>query len=264
MNEMKMKSFFLFFFLIQRLCFCVEIGTVEEAPGNFTDENGQVVGLSVDFVKEIQGRIGDGSPIIMYPTSRTIKYSIEKPNFVSFSLSRTETREDNYYWISLVMRKSLVLYAKRDSKYSIKDLEEAKAVDSVGVVRNSIQHDFLIENNFNNIIPSLDHETGFKRLLSGSLSLMYHSPHGMAKLCRDFNIDINELEPVLIIRISNSYIAMSKISDPAIVRAWQDAAKEIKADGTFNRLAQKWLIYTEEYIGIPSEIKDGALNFWRE
>ncbi|MCP4162768.1 MAG: ABC transporter substrate-binding protein, partial [Deltaproteobacteria bacterium] len=114
------------------------------------------------------------------------------------------------------------------------------------------------------IEPAATHEQDLKKLLAGRITIMYHSMNGAAKLCKDMNLDFSEIEPVLILQISKSSIAMSKNSDPAIVKAWQDAAKEIKADGTFNRLAQKWLEYTEKYIGIPSEIKDGALNFWRE
>ncbi|MCP4162770.1 MAG: ABC transporter substrate-binding protein [Deltaproteobacteria bacterium] len=257
-------SLFLFFFLTQQLCFSLEIGTVEEAPGNFTDENGVIVGLSVDFVKEIQRRVGDHSSIEMLPAARLFHYLRIKPDYVAFSLSRSEAREDKYHWISLVMRKPLCILARKDSNITIRNLEDAKKYDSVGVLLNSVQHDFLIENNFSNIIPNLEHEQTLKRLLYGSIPLMYHSMHGAAKLCRDMNLDINEIEPVLILQVSNSSIAMSKDSDPAIVRAWQDAAKEIKADGTFDRLAQKWLEYTEGYISIPSEIKDGALNFWRE
>ncbi len=261
---MKMKSFFYFFLLAQQLCFCLEIGTVEEAPGNFTDENGQVVGLSVDFVKEIQKRVGDNSPIEMLPAARLIHYSLERPDYVSFSLSRSEAREEKYHWISLVMRKPLCILARKDSNITIRNLEDAKKYDGVGVLQNSVQHDFLIDKGFTNIIPSMVHEHNLKRLFYGTLPLMYHSLHGAAKLCKDFDYDINEIEPVLILQISSSSIVMSKNSDPAIVRAWQDVAKEIKADGTFDRLAQKWLLYTEEYIGIPSEIKDGALNLWRE
>ncbi len=244
--------------------YAIEIGTVEEAPGNFTNEDGNIVGLSVDFVKEIQKRVGDNSVIEMLPATRLFKYAKERDNYVLFTLSRTESREDQFYWISLVMRKPLIMFVKKGSDCNITNLKDAKNVDAIGVVRGSVQDDFLVENNFINIVPGRDHEQNLNRLLSGRIDVLYHSMHGLAKLCRDMNLDLNEFEPVLILQISNSSIAMSKNSDTSIVRQWQEAAEEIKADGTFDRLAQKWLEYTEEYIGIPSEIRDGALNFWRE
>ncbi len=38
----------------------------------------------------------------------------------------------------------------------------------------------------------------------------------------------------------------------------------MKADGTFDQLAEKWAAYTREKDGIECEVKNGALNFWKE
>ncbi len=98
--------------------YTIEIGTVEEAPGNFTDENGNVVGLSVDFVKEIQKRVKDTTPIEMFPAARVLSYSRTKKNYVIFTLSRSKAREKNYHWIALVMRKPLVMFARKGSDHN--------------------------------------------------------------------------------------------------------------------------------------------------
>ncbi len=250
--------------LISRACFGLSLGTVEEPPGNFTDDNGQMTGLAVDFIKEIQQRVGDNSPIKIFPGARLIKYSLTKKNFVIFSLSRTASREDNYHWISLVMRKPLVLFALKGHSLNINSLEDAKKVPAIGVLRKSVQHDFLTQKGFNNIKPTSNHKQNLEKLLRKRISLMFHSMQGAAKLCQDLNIDFSELEPVLMPKVSLSSIAISKNSDPQIVQAWQQAAQAIKDDGTFAHLALKWLAYTEHVIGIPSEIKDGALNFWQD
>jgi len=195
--------------------------------------------LSVDFVKEIQRRVGDNTDIDILPGARLIQNSKEKKNYVIFSLSRTEAREDQYHWISLVMRKPLVMFTKKSSSLNIKSLEDARKVENIGVLRGSMQENLLNENNFSNIKSVADHEQNLRKLISGRIDIMYHSMQGAAKLCKDLNIDFNELEPVLILQVSNSYIAMSKNSDISVVKEWQDAAEEIKADGTFDRLAQK-------------------------
>ena len=38
----------------------------------------------------------------------------------------------------------------------------------------------------------------------------------------------------------------------------------MKEDGTFDQIAEKWAVYTRERIGIECEVKNGALNFWKE
>ncbi len=242
----------------------IGIGTVKEPPGNFLDENGNIIGLSVDFVKEIQKRVGNHDPMEILPGARLISYSLTKKNYVIFSLSRTPEREDKYHWISLVMRKPLVLFARKGANFNIKTLEDAKKVRSIGVLNKSVQHEFLLQNGFTNSEPVSKHILNLKKLMIGRISLMFHTMQGEAQLCKELNIDFDELEPVLMPQISESSIAMSKSSDPDIVKKWQDAAKAIKSDGSFNQLAQKWKKYTEDVIGVKSEIKDGALNFWRD
>ncbi len=93
---------------------------------------------------------------------------------------------------------------------------------------------------------------------------MYHSIQGMAELCRTNNIDLKKFEAVLLPQISLSFIAISKNSDQRIVAQWKNAAQEIKNDGTFEKLAQKWVAYTQDVVGVPCEVKSGALQFWRD
>jgi len=175
--QMKFKTMLsiLFFILFQQQCFSLSIGTIAEPPGNFEDKDGNITGLSVDFVKEIQKRVNNNSPIQMLPGTRLIYNSLKKKDYVVFSLSKTKDREDKYHWISLVMRKPLVLFAKRGSNYNIKNLEDARKVESIGVLRGTVQHDFLIANNFNNIDPVAHHLHNLKKLMLGRISLMYHT-----------------------------------------------------------------------------------------
>ncbi len=161
-NKFKSMLILLFIFIIQQLCFSVEIGTVEEPPGNFTDKDGNIVGLSVDFVKEIQKRVGDDTPIDILPGARLIKNSVERENYVIFSLSRTPAREDKYHWISLSMRKPLAMFVKKGSNLVINSLDDTRKVDSIGVMRSTVQHDFLTREGFTNIEPAATHEQDLK------------------------------------------------------------------------------------------------------
>ncbi|MCP4021781.1 MAG: amino acid ABC transporter substrate-binding protein [Desulfobacteraceae bacterium] len=256
--------FFGIFLLFLQPCFGLEIGTVQEPPGNFKGADGKPDGLSVDFVKEIQKRIGDTTPINILPGARLIHNSLTKPDYVIFSLSRTGAREEKYHWITLMMRKPLVMFAKKGSGVNVKTLDDAKKVSGIGVMRSSVQHEFLTKNGFTNAKPVIEHEQNVKKLLAGRVDLAYHSMQGMAGLCKSMGVDFNELEPVLVLQVSKSSIAMSKSSDPGIVKKWQDTAKAIKDDGTFEKMAQKWAEYTEKTISIKCEVKDGALNFWQD
>lgn len=70
---------------------------------------------------------------------------------------------------------------------------------------------------------------------------------------------------MLLPHASLSYIAVSKNGTaPETVKLWQETAQRLKDDGTFGKLAEKWAKYMRETDGIEAELKDGALNFWKE
>jgi polar amino acid transport system substrate-binding protein len=216
-------------------------------------------------VREIQQRIGNTDEIRMIPWTRIYQTALKQPNIVFFSVARTPEREDKFHWIALVMRKPWALYGRKGAKSKITSLEEAKKVEAIGVVRGDVRAEWLRQQGFTNLDEATDHEQSIEKLLRGRVDLIFYSPHGAAHICRKLGIDFNEFEPVLFPHASLSYIAMSKNgTPPETVTLWQETAQQIKDDGTFEQLAEKWAAYTSEKDGVEAEVKDGALNFWKE
>lgn len=75
---------------------------------------------------------------------------------------------------------------------------------------------------------------------------------------------MEEIKAAFNLKMSNSYIIMSKHTDPEIAAVWQNAVEDMKTDGTFEKLCLKWVEYTRELVGVDAEYRDGALNFWVE
>lgn len=95
--------------------------------------------------------------------------------------------------------------------------------------------------------------------------MIFYAPHGVAHICRKLGVDYNDLEPVLFPHASLSHIALSKNgTPPETVKLWKKTAQKIKDDGTFEKIAEKWAIYSREKDGVEAEVKDGALNFWKQ
>jgi polar amino acid transport system substrate-binding protein len=237
----------------------------ESPPGNFTHENGKITGLSVEVVQEIQRRIGNTTEIQLLPWARAYKTALRLPNVVLFSVARTLEREGKFHWIALVMRKPWAFYGKKGAGLQIKSLEDAKKVRAVGVLRDDIRADWLRQQGFTNLDEASEHEQNIEKLLRGRVDLIFYAPHGVAHHCRKLGIDFHEFEAVLFPHASLSYIAMSKNgTPPETVTLWQETAQQLKEDGTFEALAEEWATYTREQDGIEAEVKDGALNFWKE
>lgn len=236
--------------------------TVEEPPSSFMSDEGEPAGFSVDIVHEIQHRINNNDPIKIVPEIRALKTASESPNVLLFSFSRTQEREKDFHWIMLLMRKPWVMYSKKDAGFVIKNLEDARKMKSIGVVRGDVRAKHLERMGFTNLEEVSIHELNVKKLLLNRIQILFYEPQGMAFVCRKLGVLMSDFEPVLKTEPSEVYIMMSRRGTaPATVRKWTDTARLIKEDGTFQRIAEKWANIIYGQVGIVCEVKDGALNF---
>jgi len=243
----------------------MKIVTLVEPPANFLDENNQPTGITVDFVREIQKRVGNNDPIKIKPWKRAYNMALRQPNVVIFTASRTKAREDLFHWISLSTVRRWTFFAKKGSGYDFDNLNQLKSVSGIGVMRGNIRESFLRDRGFNNIQLTNEHLQNLKKLLVGRIDLMFNSDLGMASICKDEGLDFNAvIEPVFDAKVSRSWIMISKKTSPEIVAKWRKAAEEIKADGTFKRLSQKWVKHIEKEYGAKTEVKNGAFYYWKE
>ncbi len=243
----------------------LRIWGLSSPPGNFIDENERFVGLSVDVVREIQQRVGNKDKIEMVPWKRIYRTALKEPNVVFFSAARTPERENKFHWITLMMRKPWALYAKKDSTLQIKSLDDAKKVGGIGVLAGGIRGTWLQQQGFTNIDRVATHELNVAKLVRRRVDLILYSPQGMAHTCRESGYDFGKFKIVLVPHSSLSYLAMSKNgTSEKTVNLWKEAAHKMKEDGSFEKIAGKWAAYTREKNGIECEVKDGALNFWKQ
>lgn len=264
-----MKKFiFLFAAIISLFCASftfaqeLQILTVDEPPSSFKDEKGLPTGFAVDVVTEIQKRISNRDKITIMPEARVIKTATESPNALIFAFSRTPAREDKFHWIMHIIRKPWILYSNKGANISLNSLEDAKKIEKIGVVRGDVRDQQLKQLGFTNIEDVTTFDQNIKKMRVNRLQLLYYEPLGMAYVCKELGIPIAEFEPVLKTNVSDVYIMMSKQgTDPETVKKWTEAARQIKEDGAFQKIAEKWSKYIYEQVGIMPEFKDGVLNF---
>lgn len=72
----------------------------------------------------------------------------------------------------------------------------------------------------------------------------------------DAGLNPADFEPVYELFVNRLYIGMSKRTDQAVVRSWQEALDAMKRDGSFNRLAQQW----SQHWGAQWVVRDGAVQ----
>lgn len=239
----------------------IRILGVQEPPGSFASENGTPRGISVDYVREIQKRVGNSDPILIVPETEALAAARLQPNVVAFSFSRTNEREDQFHWIAHVFRKPWVLYVRKDSALKVASIEDMRKATSIGVTEGDVRALWLQKQEFSNLVPVAEPEQNIANLLAGKVEAIFFEPQGVAFYCRKLRCPKGELVNIYSPRSSEVYILMSRGTPEATVRKWKDAAAQIRTDGTFAKMAEKWVLKSALDYGIDSTVRDGVLIF---
>lgn len=239
----------------------ISIYGVEEAPGSYANDKGKALGFAVDVVAEIQKRIGNKDPIRIVAETMALDSARTKPNVVAFSFSRTAEREPQFHWITQVIRKPWVVYALKTTSLSVNSVEGMRAIPKIGVVDGDVRAKYLQKEGFTNLDVVAEPEDNIRNLLDGKVQAIFYEPAGIAFYCRKLHCPKDGIVNAYSPRSSDVYILMSKATAPEIVKAWQDAAKAMKADGTFDAIAKRWVLKSALDFGVDSYLKDGAIVF---
>ena len=137
-KNQRLKVLHLAFARVITLCFlsCVGPGgsvaaaselrflTVEEPPTNYL-ENGEVVGTSVDLVRELARRLDETIDIELLPPARAILVANTTANRILFTAALTEARkEQGYHAIGPVITRKHVLYARKGRNLQLAKLDD--------------------------------------------------------------------------------------------------------------------------------------------
>lgn len=239
----------------------VEILAVDEPPSSYIDSTGEVSGFSIDIVREIQKRVGDNSPIKVVPEARALITAAVKPNVLLLAFSRTPEREEDFHWITLLLRKPWVLYSHSSNRIKLNKLEEAASVSHIGVVIGDVREHFLSHQGFNNLSNTISHKQNIKMLQLNRIDLLFYEPLGMAYLSNELKIPLSEFNPVYRSKSTDVYLMMSKNNtNKSLVDKWRQASKAIKEDGTFESISHQWSIKINQETGLNYGYRDGALD----
>lgn len=239
----------------------LQIFAVEEPPSSFIGAAGKPQGFAIDMVRAIQQEVGNADDILFVPEVRAMKIAEDTPNVVLFGFSRTEEREQDFYWITPLARKSWVLYAHESAPVTLASLDEAKVLERIGVVRGDVRATHLKTHGFRNIDEVAYHELNVKMLKNQRIDLLYYEPLGMAYASKKLGMDPAEFTEVLITGMSEVWVLMSKSTDAEIAQRWQTAAQKLRKNGSFEQIARKWSAIIHEETGTRSKVVEGLLTF---
>jgi polar amino acid transport system substrate-binding protein len=216
------------------------IYTEELPPLNYT-RDGELTGLSVEMVREIQKRIGDSTPTQVVPWARGYKAALEQPNVALFSTTRTEEREKLFKWVGPLTRWNYVFYKKRGSPITLNSLDDARQVETIATYRDDAREQFLKQKGFINLESSPKLISCARKLMEGRVDLWLDSNLTAHQVVQNAGYNPADLEPVLTVKTNHLYIAFSLATADSVVEQWQSALNDMVGDGSYQAIYQRWL-----------------------
>ncbi len=210
--------------------------TEELYPFSSMNDDGNLEGLSVAVVRELQDRVHCSNRIEIHPWNISYDTALRTPGYAIFSTVRTPEREDQFAWVGPIATLEFVLYSASDSGIALQSLEAARNTGEIAVVDGDARHDFLIKNRFTNIRTFSSDEECLGALVNRSVSLFLGSSATTPDTIRKKAIPEDSIVPVYTLLRNDLYIAFNKDTDPGIINAYQEALDAMKADGTFSRI----------------------------
>jgi len=220
------------------------IYTEDSPPGNYL-KNGRAEGFAVEIVRDILQRLNLPDRIEVVPWARGYSQATQAPNVVLFSTTRLPQREHLFHWVGPIYTQTWAFYGRRNSGLQIHSLEQARKVARIGTYLQDAKEQYLKTQGFTNLVSTNRNISNIVHLVNGDIDLWVSSDFNMPYQARQAGVDPEQLERVYAFRRVENYIAFSLETPVPVVRAWQRCLDEIKQDGTYAALMEKYEFHPE-------------------
>jgi ABC-type amino acid transport substrate-binding protein len=218
----------------------LRIITEELPPFNHAGPDGKVTGQSTEVVNGILTRLNTKAEIEILPWSQGYNAALKGPRVALYSTGRTEEREHLFKWAGPVTSYDFTFYTRNGSSIAISSVEGAKISGLIGVVKDDARHQFLMEQNFTNVVTCDTDAACLRNLLENKSDLWFGSAVNFPATVKKEGMDPMAVKEVYQVKSVPMYIAFSSDTPDSVVAEWQGIIDEMKRDGSFAAIRQRY------------------------
>ncbi len=215
--------------------------TEEYPPISFKNKNGKADGLASEVAYTIMKRLKMKQNIKILPWSRGYSLTKKGPNYLLFSVGRTDIREKLFQWVGPIYFMKSSFYVKKDSKIKILSLEYAKKIKRIGINREAFDEQYLKEQGFKNLKTANNDIAKVKTMMGGRYDVMVNTNVTLSATMKKAGYTTNDVKPIYSFMEVGVYFAFSKQVPKQIITAWKDELNKMKDNGELESIRQKWL-----------------------
>ena len=198
-------------------------------------------GMAVELVLALQKKIGSNAAIQLVPWNRGYKALLEEPNVLLFTVGRSEEREKIMTLLGPVAISRTVLYTRKGNAARLQSLGDDIYQVAVGAYRGSIFADAAVKKGFQTLDLAATSQVVAKMLMMGRFELWSEGSVVVPSVLKDIGYSIQDVERVMVLDSLELYLAFSPKTPLSTIRVWEDALRQMKKEGSFQKIHQKWL-----------------------
>ncbi|MDD2559780.1 MAG: transporter substrate-binding domain-containing protein [Bacteroidales bacterium] len=222
----------------------IQIYTEASPPFSYMtgqDTTRKVEGSSVDIVNEIQARTGHVNKINMSLWIDAYAIVQYLPNSALFNTTRTPERENMFQWVGPISTSKSYFYTLASSGLTVATMDQAKALQSIATPEGWFTYDYLVKNDFQNIVAtSRTSMEAFQQLINGEVQALLMTDLDVKWLADISEVPMSNLTQQMQASDLKDYIAFSLNTPASTVQQWQNHLDAMKTDETFNTIWNQW------------------------
>ena len=217
----------------------LQLYTEEYRPLSYFDD-GKLTGMAVEVVEQLIQRTGASASIQVVPWTRGYHQVQREANTGLFSIVRTARRESLFQWVGPIALGHTSFYARRGAGLNVRSLKDIERFSTVAVPKQWYSYEYLSDKGLKNLyaVPTPQHMT--KMFKHGRIELLVASSLALDDMLAEQGMSARDVELQFTLMGTNSYIAFSKNTDPALVQRWQQALDQLTRDGGLLRIHRRW------------------------
>ena len=213
----------------------------EPGPPTAFMKDGELHGFGVDVVRQLITRTGGHAQIEMMPWTRAYTIAQREPDVGLFAMVRTPDREKRFQWVGPLLHGKVRFYSLKSNGLQVNTLEDVAASGPLAVPKQWYSYEVLKAQGLSNLygVPSPRHMLNmFKH---GRLRVLVANSATLRGMLAEHGMTPEEVELQFSFMPSDSYIAFSRSTSPALVARWQAQLQAMKDDGSLAAIAERWV-----------------------
>lgn len=191
--------------------------------------DGQLDGVAVRLIQQIQDELGETYPIRIYPFKRALALTKLEPGYALFVTHWAPEREPLFKWVGPLFLNKVIIYQPPSPRHKLKSLDGLRHLPRVGVVLGNADDERLTREGYTNLVRYQTVDEALQRLVLGKIDAF---PVG--EMVLDATLEQRGLShrtvtnSGVVLHESWLYLAFSRDQDDAVIARWQSALDRVR------------------------------------